>query len=151
MTEIKNSQLKGDSTLVGDRGVALSGGQRARVTLARACYRKAGLYLLDDPLSAVDAEVGRHLFKQCIRGFLKDKAVLLVTHQLHHLKEANHILALSNGRWVLPIQFPQPSEAENLLDHLKTVSDPRSQDPAGWKLSTTPKSGNGLQQILGVA
>ena len=108
MTEIKNSQLKGDSTLVGDRGVALSGGQRARVTLARACYRKAGLYLLDDPLSAVDAEVGRHLFKQCIRGFLKDKAVLLVTHQLHHLKEANHILALSGGRWVLPIQFPQP-------------------------------------------
>ena len=100
MTEIKNSQLKGDSTLVGDRGVALSGGQRARVTLARACYRKAGLYLLDDPLSAVDAEVGRHLFKKCIRGFLKDKAVLLVTHQLHHLKEANHILALSNGRWV---------------------------------------------------
>ena len=94
MTEIKNSQLKGDSTLVGDRGVALSGGQRARVTLARACYRKAGLYLLDDPLSAVDAEVGRHLFKKCIRGFLKDKAVLLVTHQLHHLKEANHILAL---------------------------------------------------------
>ena len=43
------------------------------------------------------------------------------------------------------------SEAENLLDHLKTVSDPRSQDPAGWKLSTTPKPGNGLQQILGVA
>ena len=72
----------GDRTLVGERGVSLSGGQKARVTLARACYRRADTYLLDDPLSAVDAHVGKHLFEQCIRGFLKDKVsseqVLLV-------------------------------------------------------------------------
>ena len=65
----------GDLTLVGERGVALSGGQKARVTLARACYRKAATYLLDDPLSAVDAHVGKHLFKHCIHGLLKDKVV----------------------------------------------------------------------------
>lgn len=52
----------GDSTLIGDRGVSLSGGQRARVSLARALYTDADIYLLDDPLSAVDAAVGRHIF-----------------------------------------------------------------------------------------
>lgn len=52
----------GDSTLIGDRGVSLSGGQRARVSLARALYTEADIYLLDDPLSAVDSVVGRHIF-----------------------------------------------------------------------------------------
>ena len=65
----------GDLTLVGERGVALSGGQKARVNLARACYRRAATYLLDDPLSAVDAHVGKHLFEHCIQGLLKDKVV----------------------------------------------------------------------------
>lgn len=56
----------GDSTLIGDRGVSLSGGQRARVSLARALYMDADVYLLDDPLSAVDAAVGRHLFEKLV-------------------------------------------------------------------------------------
>ena len=67
----------GDRSLVGERGVSLSGGQRARVSLARAVYRQADCYLLDDPLSAVDAHVGRHLFTQCIRGFLRDKGIFI--------------------------------------------------------------------------
>lgn len=54
----------GDLSLVGDRGQSLSGGQKARVNLARAVYRDADIYLLDDPLSAVDATVGRHLFEK---------------------------------------------------------------------------------------
>ena len=54
----------GDVTLIGDRGVSLSGGQRARVSLARALYMDADVYLLDDPLSAVDAHVGRHIFEK---------------------------------------------------------------------------------------
>lgn len=54
----------GDTTLIGDRGVSLSGGQRARVSLARALYMDADIYLLDDPLSAVDAAVGRHIFEK---------------------------------------------------------------------------------------
>ncbi|XP_059486251.1 probable multidrug resistance-associated protein lethal(2)03659 [Neocloeon triangulifer] len=87
----------GDKTVVGERGISLSGGQRARVALARAVYKKADVYLLDDPLSAVDAHVGRHLFDDCIKGYLKKKAVLLVTHQLQYLHEASHIIILKNG------------------------------------------------------
>lgn len=54
----------GDQTLVGERGVSVSGGQKARISLARAVYFNADIYLLDDPLSAVDASVGRHLFNE---------------------------------------------------------------------------------------
>uniref|UniRef100_A0A8C3AJU5 Multidrug resistance-associated protein 4 n=1 Tax=Cyclopterus lumpus TaxID=8103 RepID=A0A8C3AJU5_CYCLU len=85
----------GDLTLIGDRGATLSGGQRARVNLARAVYQDADIYLLDDPLSAVDAEVGRHLFEKCICGLLKNKSRILVTHQLQYLKAADQIVVLN--------------------------------------------------------
>ncbi|KAG6458673.1 hypothetical protein O3G_MSEX010994 [Manduca sexta] len=87
----------GDSTLVGERGISLSGGQRARVGLARACYRQADIYLLDDPLSAVDTHVGKQLASECINGLLKNSTRILVTHQLHHLKTADKVIILRNG------------------------------------------------------
>ncbi|KAM3966702.1 ATP-binding cassette subfamily C member 4 [Aphomia sociella] len=87
----------GDLSLVGERGVSLSGGQRARINLARAVYREADIYLLDDPLSAVDANVGRQLFEGCIEGYLSGKTVVLVTHQLHYLKAADYLVILNNG------------------------------------------------------
>ncbi|KAF5283713.1 hypothetical protein FQR65_LT13748 [Abscondita terminalis] len=87
----------GDKTIVGERGVSLSGGQRARINLARAVYQDADIYLLDDPLSAVDSHVGRELFDNCIMGHLKGKTVVLVTHQLQYLKDVNHIIILENG------------------------------------------------------
>ncbi|XP_074520696.1 ATP-binding cassette sub-family C member 4-like [Halichoeres trimaculatus] len=87
----------GDLTLIGDRGATLSGGQKARVNLARAVYQDADIYLLDDPLSAVDAEVGKHLYEQCICGLLKNKIRIVVTHQLQHLRAADQILVLKEG------------------------------------------------------
>ncbi|CAB1327867.1 unnamed protein product, partial [Coregonus sp. 'balchen'] len=90
----------GDLTVIGDRGATLSGGQKARVNLARAVYQDADIYLLDDPLSAVDAEVGRHLFEQCICGILKNKPRILVTHQLQYLQAADQILVLKEGHMV---------------------------------------------------
>jgi ATP-binding cassette subfamily C (CFTR/MRP) protein 4 len=99
-------------TLVGERGVTLSGGQKARVNLARAVYHEADIYLLDDPLSAVDAAVAKHLFEElvlsegshrvkrytkycrCICGLLKDRLVVLVTHQVHFALSADQVLIL---------------------------------------------------------
>jgi ATP-binding cassette subfamily C (CFTR/MRP) protein 4 len=61
----------GDKTLVGERGVSLSGGQKARITLARALYHDADIYLLDDPLSAVDANVAKHIFQKYIHYYFE--------------------------------------------------------------------------------
>ncbi|PWA31974.1 hypothetical protein CCH79_00018855, partial [Gambusia affinis] len=90
----------GDLTLIGDRGATLSGGQKARLNLARAVYEEADVYLLDDPLSAVDTEVGKHLFEQCICGLLQNKCRVLVTHQLQYLQAADKILVLREGHMV---------------------------------------------------
>ncbi|XP_070149239.1 ATP-binding cassette sub-family C member 4 [Polyergus mexicanus] len=88
----------GDKTFVGDRGTALSGGQRARINLARAVYRDADIYLFDDPLSAVDTNVSKHLFDECISNYLQNKTRILVTHQLQYLKQCDYIIILNNGQ-----------------------------------------------------
>ena len=67
---------------IGERGLNLSGGQKQRISLARAVYSDRELYLLDDPLSAVDAHVGKHIFEECFKKVLRRKTVILVTHQL---------------------------------------------------------------------
>lgn len=87
----------GENTLVGERGINLSGGQCARVNLARAIYHDADIYLLDDPLSAVDTHVGKGIFDDCIQTFLKDKTVVLITHQFHYLKHVDKIIILADG------------------------------------------------------
>ncbi|KAF9961946.1 Multidrug resistance-associated protein 1 [Mortierella alpina] len=89
----------GDATEIGERGINLSGGQKQRVSLARAAYADADIYLLDDPLSAVDAHVDQHLWDGLLGpcGLLKDKARVLVTHGIHHLQEVDQIVVLSDG------------------------------------------------------
>ncbi|KAJ3128402.1 hypothetical protein HK100_009178 [Physocladia obscura] len=90
----------GDQTSIGERGINLSGGQKQRVNLARLVYYNADIVLMDDPLSAVDAHVGRYLFENCILGALKDKTRILVTHQLHFLSRADHIVVMRSGEIV---------------------------------------------------
>uniref|UniRef100_A0A8C2J576 ABC-type glutathione-S-conjugate transporter n=1 Tax=Cyprinus carpio TaxID=7962 RepID=A0A8C2J576_CYPCA len=89
----------GDATEIGEKGLNLSGGQKQRVSLARAVYRKADVYLLDDPLSAVDAHVGQHIFNKVIgpKGILRDKTRVLVTHGMSFLPQADLILVLVDG------------------------------------------------------
>uniref|UniRef100_A0AAA9SMB4 ATP binding cassette subfamily C member 4 n=1 Tax=Bos taurus TaxID=9913 RepID=A0AAA9SMB4_BOVIN len=89
-----------DLTVTGDGGTPLSEGQKARVSLARAVYQDADIYLLDDPLSAVDARVSRHLFELCVHQALKEKITILVTHQLQYLKDASQILILKDDKTV---------------------------------------------------
>ncbi|KAF9920431.1 hypothetical protein FBU30_009761 [Linnemannia zychae] len=90
----------GDLTEIGERGINLSGGQKQRVSLARAAYQDADVYLMDDPLSAVDAHVDQHLWEHLIgpKGLLKDKTRLLVTHGIHHLEQVDHILVVKDGK-----------------------------------------------------
>ncbi|KAF8941211.1 hypothetical protein BGZ47_007464 [Haplosporangium gracile] len=89
----------GDQTEIGERGINLSGGQKQRVSLARAAYQDADIYILDDPLSAVDAHVDQHLWRNLLgpEGLLKDKTRLLVTHGIHHLENVDQIFVLKDG------------------------------------------------------
>lgn len=113
-----------DMAFVGERGAVLSGGQRARVSLARAVYADADVYLLDDPLSAVDAKVGEHIFNQCICHLLRDKIRVLVTYAEKHLKAADQVVVLYKGS-VLGKGIFAELQKENLLD---TVSESASRD-----------------------
>ncbi|XP_055327526.1 multidrug resistance-associated protein 1-like isoform X2 [Paramacrobiotus metropolitanus] len=89
----------GDETEIGERGTNMSGGQRQRISLARATYTDAEVYIFDDPLSAVDAHVGKHIFEQVIgpRGLLKGKTRVLVTHGIGFLPQVDQIIVLNNG------------------------------------------------------
>ncbi|KAL0104958.1 hypothetical protein PUN28_016534 [Cardiocondyla obscurior] len=89
---------QGDQTVVGERGSSLSGGQKARINLARALYRQSDIYLLDDPLSAVDAHVSKHLFHECIQRYLAGKTRILATHQLQYIKEVDAIILIEQGK-----------------------------------------------------
>jgi len=90
---------RGHMTEVGEKGMSLSGGQKARIALARACYARADVYLLDDPLSAVDAHVGRHIFDHVIgpNGLLKNKARIFCTNAVQFLPHADQIVMLRRG------------------------------------------------------
>ncbi|XP_044752049.1 ATP-binding cassette sub-family C member 4-like isoform X2 [Coccinella septempunctata] len=140
----------GDKTNVGERGVSLSGGQRARINLARAVYRDADIYLFDDPLSAVDPHVAKHLVEKCILQHLHDKTRILVTHQMHFLNHADFILVLNNGKvekFIRPIEL-STNELKLLRQTSSTEVPPNESSPS--KSTISLKSfGLGDQEELG--
>ncbi|KAF9983598.1 hypothetical protein BGZ75_004919 [Mortierella antarctica] len=87
----------GDLTEIGERGINLSGGQKTRLSLARSIYFDAGTVIMDDPLSAVDAQVGKQLWEDCILGELKDRTRVIATHQLHVLPYVDYVIVLKDG------------------------------------------------------
>uniref|UniRef100_A0AAQ5ZEM8 ATP-binding cassette, sub-family C (CFTR/MRP), member 10 n=1 Tax=Amphiprion ocellaris TaxID=80972 RepID=A0AAQ5ZEM8_AMPOC len=87
----------GDKTEVGENGVTLSGGQKARLALARAVYMDKDIYLLDDPLAAVDADVAEHLMKKCIMELLRGKTRILCTHRIEFVDKADMVVLMDNG------------------------------------------------------
>ncbi|XP_059143338.1 multidrug resistance-associated protein 1-like [Physella acuta] len=128
----------GDLTEIGEKGINLSGGQKQRVSMARAVYSDADIYLLDDPLSAVDSHVGKHIFEKVIssnNGLLKNKTRVLVTHGVHWLPQVDKIVVMTDGR------ISEVGSYEQLLSHdgpfaqfLKTyltqeVNDEEADDP----------------------
>ncbi|KAI8897759.1 P-loop containing nucleoside triphosphate hydrolase protein [Globomyces pollinis-pini] len=109
----------GIDTEIGEKGVNLSGGQKARISLARAVMNDADVYLLDDPLAALDAHVGQSVFEEAITGALKNKTVLLVTHQLHLLPFADQVLVLNEGRIAEAGTFKElMNDSNGLLSHM---------------------------------
>ncbi|CAF1620969.1 unnamed protein product, partial [Adineta ricciae] len=100
LTTDLRSFVAGDMTIIGEKGVNLSGGQKARVSLARAMYTDADIYLFDDPLAAVDRSVAQKIFKECIsnEGIIKNKTRILVTHQIQFLNEFDYCVLLNNGQ-----------------------------------------------------
>ncbi|KAG0706859.1 Canalicular multispecific organic anion transporter 2 [Chionoecetes opilio] len=134
----------GDQTEIGEKGINLSGGQKQRVSLARAIYSDADIYLLDDPLSAVDSHVGKHIFEHVIgpTGMLKNKTRLLVTHGLTYLPQTDKIVVLKDnkisecGTYKELLQKKGPFQ-EFLLQYL--ASDPEELDelPGGSLFQST--------------
>ncbi|XP_045792714.1 ABC transporter C family member 8-like [Trifolium pratense] len=104
-----NDFSHGDLTEIGQRGINLSGGQKQRIQLARAVYNDADIYLLDDPFSAVDAHTASILFNDCVMTSLREKTVVLVTHQLEFLSEVDNILVMEGGKVI------QSGSYENIL------------------------------------
>ncbi|KAI9786849.1 MAG: hypothetical protein M1839_005080 [Geoglossum umbratile] len=116
----------GDRTEVGERGISLSGGQRARLTLARAVYARADVYLLDDVLSAVDQHVGRHLIDYVLgpKGLLSGKTRILATNSIPVLMEANHITLLKDGRIVETGSYDQVmANKEGIANLIRTAKN----------------------------
>ncbi|XP_048505790.1 probable multidrug resistance-associated protein lethal(2)03659 [Athalia rosae] len=132
----------GDKTLVGERGISLSGGQRARINLARAVYADADIYLFDDPLSAVDAHVGRHMFEECIDGYLLGKTRILITHQHQYLKHVDRIIVMNKGTVEAVGTFDELQTAgldfAKLLEKSKDPEDEEKQPEVYRRLSSVP-------------
>ncbi len=95
-----NQWTAGDDTLVGERGQSLSGGQKSRIALARAAYHidDFHVFLFDDPLSAVDQAVGKHILENCIKQHFSKKTVIMTTHNYQHLDANSHVMVLNQGK-----------------------------------------------------
>ena len=131
----------GDVTEVGERGVTLSGGQKQRINVARAIYSKAEIVLLDDPLSAIDAQVGSTMFEKAILGLLHNRTCILATHQLQFLDRVDRIIWMTDGRVRRFGTVTEISETdEGFRNLLGSFSSKRDQ--------TRSTSQNALQQEL---
>jgi ABC-type Fe3+/spermidine/putrescine transport system ATPase subunit len=123
----------GDSTEVGEKGISLSGGQKARLALARAVYARADVYFLDDPLSAVDQHVGRHLIDNVLgpTGLLKSKTRVLATNQITVLTQADSIAMIREGKIVETGSYEQVMSTKKDLYNLIVEFGKRAEDNNG--------------------
>ncbi|XP_023935367.1 multidrug resistance-associated protein 1 isoform X2 [Bicyclus anynana] len=145
----------GDQTEIGEKGINLSGGQKQRVSLARAVYFDADNYYLDDPLSAVDSHVGKHIFDKVIgpSGLLKDKTRVWVTHNVSYLAQTDHILVLRDGEVSEAGTYQQLLEkkgafAEFLLHHLSDAERTSPEELDEIKQDLESKLGSEFQNKL---
>jgi ABC-type multidrug transport system fused ATPase/permease subunit len=125
-----NELSSGLKTIIGEKGINLSGGQKARVSLARAVYSDADVILLDCPLAALDAKVARKVFQKAILGLLKPKTVIMVSHNLSLLDRVDQIVVMDEGRITEHGTFEQllQNESGYLYDRYQHKSEEESAD-----------------------
>lgn len=97
----------GDMTEIGEKGINLSGGQKARVSLARAVYANKDIILMDDPISALDSNVRKKIFKRVFQNMLKSKTRVLATHAIDFLHLADRVIVLKGGRVEVEGEYDQ--------------------------------------------
>ncbi|CAF3543801.1 unnamed protein product [Rotaria sp. Silwood1] len=150
--DLQNFGEVGDLLMIGDKGINLSGGQKARISLARALYTDADLYLFDDPLAAVDAKVAKNIFDQCIgsHSFLCGKTRILVTHQTQFLVEADQIILLRKGH-IDELGIEQPFVNKSSNDTLEidpsndtSETDSSKDNETDWTLNTATSDINSI-------
>ncbi|KAJ0927366.1 putative ABC-type xenobiotic transporter [Helianthus annuus] len=147
----------GDLTEIGERGVNISGGQKQRVSMARAVYSNSDVYVFDDPLSALDAHVGRQVFEKCIIEELRGKTRVLVTNQLHFLSQVDRILLVHQGMVAEEGSYEELSQNGVLFQRLmenagKMEEYVEEQEDAGDSDSETskPVTNDALAQDSGI-
>eukprot|EP00743_Colponemidia_sp_Colp-15_P009208 GILK01010051.1.p1 GENE.GILK01010051.1~~GILK01010051.1.p1 ORF type:complete len:1442 (-),score=265.93 GILK01010051.1:79-4404(-) len=128
----------GDRTIVSEGGSNLSGGQKARVALARAVYRQADVVLLDDPLSALDANVATQIFHNCFKEYLKGRTRILVTHHVEFMPEVDHIIILDQGTILGQGTFQELSARPACRSHLHLSNDAQNSRKSLRRISASP-------------
>lgn len=131
----------GDQTVMSDKGDSLSGGQKMRISLARALYANKNIYLLDDPLSAVDVQVSSQIFHKCILGTMSKKTRILVTHQMYVLPYADRIIVIDKGTKLFDGSYSDIQRSYTFSQLIGGISTTTMKD-------TAPKSPKRLQSNL---
>ena len=133
-----------DLTEIGERGITISGGQKQRLNIARAIYFNADIVLMDDPLSAVDAHVGRHIFDNAILGLLKDKCRILATHQLWVLNRCDRIIWMEGGKIQAIDTFDNlMRNSEGFQQLMESTAVEEKKDPSDEEAQPVPGDNSG--------
>uniref|UniRef100_A0A4W5RYK3 ATP-binding cassette sub-family B member 6 n=1 Tax=Hucho hucho TaxID=62062 RepID=A0A4W5RYK3_9TELE len=135
LTDDLNILPNGDRTEVGENGVTLSGGQKARLALARAVYMEKDIFLLDDPLGAVDTDVAHHLMERCIMGILRRKTRILCTHRIEFVDKADVVILMDNGTII------KTGTPEEVLPLVEAVPKNRKNDSNAKEKGTKEEQG----------
>ncbi len=133
----------GDGTEIGEKGVNLSGGQKQRVGLARVIYSRRDIYLLDDPLSAVDVHVAKHIFDQCFdskKGLLAGKTILFVTNSARYLPQMDRVIVLEGGSMMADGEYESVKEHISFLKHASFANNLHRQDSTDTSFHREPNS-----------
>ncbi|KAM3143255.1 hypothetical protein pb186bvf_004587 [Paramecium bursaria] len=133
-----NILMQGDQTMIGEKGINLSGGQKARVSLARALYQDCDIYLFDDLISAVDIHVGKFIIQECLNKFLKNKTRILVTHQINFCKDSDIIYLMEDGKITERGSYDEMKQSprfQQINDKFNIQDDDKTPSPIKRKIS----------------